>query len=326
MMRCVGMGVAACAVLLLGLGQVQATTTLYLTTRDTSPVTLAGVTFERGDIVAYKMESGTASLFFTGKDYFRKSDGTTGAAANIDGLYVYADGRILLSTDGTARLGATPLKFENGDIVLFDMASDTASIFLAGSGSSSIFRASGGARGAAANVDAIHLMDNGHLLLSTTSQEKLGTNLLVIRAGSIVEYDPVNDHASIYFASTLFRTSAGAFVGPDAINVDGVSMFGGSLLLSTNDDPARLGAPPDMLTFHDGDVVMYDRATDEAKIFFSQDLLQCNAKDIDGLSVLTWGQSQEAVIPEPVTPVTACGLVLGALGLAGYLRRRTARA
>jgi len=318
MTRQVQMGVVACAVALLAIGQAQAVT-VFLTTRDTSAVTLAGVTFLRGDIVGYDTDAGTASMFFEGKNYFRRSDGTTGAAENIDGLYVYPDGRILLSTDSTTRLGSNVLKFENGDIVLFNMATDTASIYLPGSGASSIFRTSGWNRGAAENVDALHLMSNGNLLLSTNGEARLGANKLLFKPGDIVEYDPVADYASVYFASTLFRKADGTPQGPAAVNVDGVSMFGTSLLLSTA-DPARLGAPPNMLSFGDGDIVMYNRTTDTAAIFFAESLLQCNARDIDGLSVL-YVEGGGGVIPEPLS---ACGLGLDLLSLGGYLRRRTA--
>jgi len=314
------MGVMASVVVLIGLADVQAVT-MYLTTRDTSKITLAGVTFERGDIVEYDTVAGTASLFFSGRQYFRNSDGDTGVAENIDALYVYPDGRMLLSTDSTARLGASTLKFEPGDVVLFDMAADTASLFFDGNGTGSLFRTSGWNRGATEDVDAFHLMDNGHYLLSTSGDARLGANHVSLKPGDIVEYDPVNDLASVYFASTLFRTAGGDPVGPAAINVDGASMLDGDLLLSVAESTARLGAPPNMLTFRDGDIVLYDRLTDEAFVFFSEDMLHCTERDIDGLSVLAMVEGPPPGIPEPVT---ACGLCLGLAGLVRYVRRRRA--
>ncbi len=321
MIRHVQIGVLAAAVILLSLADVQAVT-VYLTTRDTGDVTLGTVTFERGDIVAYDTDTATASLFFDGRSYFRNSSWVTGVAENIDALYVYRDGRILLSTDSAARLGQNHLAFDSGDVVLFDMATDTASVLFSGYGSDSLFRGSGWNLGASENVDAFDLMDNGHYLLSTTGDARLGVNHLAFKPGDIVEYDPVNDQASVYFGSTLFRTSGGAPVGPATINVDGVALFDGDLLLSVAEATARLGALPHMLTFTDGDIVRYDRATDQASIFFSQDLLHCDARDIDGLSVLSTVPGPPP-IPEPIT---MCGLCMGVLGLAGYVRRRAAAA
>lgn len=322
MARQVLVGVAAAAVLLLGLAHAQATTTVYLTTRDSGDVTLAGVTFKNGDIVAYNMDAGTASMFFDGSSYFRNSSWVTGAAENLDALYIYADGRILLSTAGEARLGQNHLRFQAGDIVLFDMATDTAGLFMSGDGATSIFRksTSAWARGQDENVDAFDLLPNGHYLLSTASAGRLGVNHVAFQKGDIVEYDPETDTASIYFASTTFRKSNGNHVDADDVDVDGVSVCDGDLLLSVAADSARLGAPPNMLTFADGDIVRYDAAADLATIFLSQDLLHCSERDLDGLSVLCVVPT-DLVVPEPMT---ACGLCLGVLGLVRYVRRRAA--
>lgn len=323
MMRSIRMGVLVSAAVLFSLADVQAVT-VYLTTRDTTQITLAGVTFERGDIVEYDTVADTASLFFSGRQYFRDSDGDTGVVENIDALDIYPDGRILLSTDSTARLGASPLKFEPGDVVLFDMATDTASLFFDGYNTGSLFRKSGWGLGQSEDVDAFHLMDNGHYLLSTSGDARLGANHVSFKPGDIVEYDPVNDLASVYFASTRFRTSGGNPVSSGAVNVDGVSMLDGDLLLSVEEATARLGAPPNMLTFRDGDIVLYDRLTDEASLFFSEDLLHCVARDIDGLAILaTVDEPPPGTVPEPIT---ACGLCLGLVGIVRYVRRRAVAA
>jgi len=321
MMKRIAVALVASAAVLLGVAEARAVT-VYLTTRDTTDITLAGVTFARGDIVAYNTETVSASLFFNGRQYFRDWHGDTGGVENIDALYVYSDGRMLLSTDSTARLGQTPLKFDPGDVVLFDMVTDTASIFLPGDGGDSVFRKRNWSQGASEDVDAFHLMANGHYLLSTNGDARLGDNHLRIKPGDIVEYDPVNDEASVYFDSTLFRKANGDPQRADAVNVDGVSELDDSLLLSVANTTARLGAPPDMLTFRDGDIVLYDLATDQASLFFSEDMLHCFARDIDGLSVL-YTSEQPPDQPQPVPePVTMVGLTLGICGLGGYLRRR----
>jgi hypothetical protein len=309
----------------LGAGLAHGDTVLYLSTR--APNTIAGVAFEEGDVVAYNMTTSTASLLFRGDGRFRDSSGNPmangGGTENIDALAVLSPTTILLSTNADARLGRPTqpggtLHFYSEDVVLYDIASDTATLYFDGTAR---FRTSGWNLGASPNLDAFEVLPNGHYLISTAADGRLGTNHLAFHSGDVVEYDPLNDTASLYFSQGLFRAADGDFGNPRDVDGVAINPITGNLLLSTDADVARLGNP--MLSFSDGDIVDYDRANDTATLFFNQALflVHCENDDLDAFDVVSVGFQQDDQVPEPLT-LLAVGTALA--GIAGYARRRTA--
>ena len=149
----------------------------------TATMTLGGLTFEDGDLVEYDPLEDTAILRFDGSALF--SSGTT----NISAVHVMDDGQLLLANRFPVTLGG--LSFDDSDIVLYDPVAGAATLYLDGS-----------AVGLTADIDALHLLENGHLVLSTATAATLGG--LVMRSGDLAEYDLATDTATLYFDEALF--------------------------------------------------------------------------------------------------------------------------
>ncbi len=149
------------------------------------------------------------------------------------------------------------------------------------------------------DLDAIHLMSNGNYLLSTATAATIdGTFYL---AGDIVEFDPVTGTASEFMDVGVF--------GSTAINVDAVYLVeggpdDGKLILSTTGN-----ATLDGLSFRSGDLVMYDRDTDTATLFFDQDEISgtLSQKNIDALHITALG---DLIISVSISNGTLGGVTL----------------
>jgi len=166
----------------------------------------------------------------------------------------------ILSTTSTEGLGGLTLR--DGDLAEYNPVANTATLFF-----------SEGLFSSGEDVDAVHVLDNGHIILSTESGATLGG--LSFRDGDLVEYDPVTDTASLFFDEGLFC---------DGEDIAALSVLpSGNLILST-ESSARLGG----LSFRDGDLVEYNPLTNTASLFFSEDLFSCG-EDIDAVHVLANG-------------------------------------
>jgi hypothetical protein len=159
--------------------------------------TLGGLSFTPGDLVQYDMLTGKTLLFFDhqllGPD----------ARINIDAVYVRPNGNIILSTDRNARLAG--LSFRDGDLVEYDPLMGTASLLF----NEDLFTRD-------EDIDALDILPNGHLLLSTVTQATLGG--LDFGKDDLVEYDTASNRASIFLD--------GEFLGHN-ISVDAISIFNG---------------------------------------------------------------------------------------------------
>ena len=215
----------------------------------TATETLAGLEIAKDDLASYDLETGTASLFFSG-DLFLSNE-------NIDAAHILEDGRIILSTAGAASLGG--LTFGDGDLVEYDPGTGTASLFF-----------SEGSFSGNEDIDAVHVLANGKILLSTAGSATLGG--LSFQDGDIVEYDPDSQTATLFLSESVFSNNEDI----DAIHL----LSDGRLLLSTA-NAASLGE----LTFRDGDVVEYDALLGTATLVFSEDLFTSGAQ-ISALSAL----------------------------------------
>ena len=311
----------ATALIVLAAGQASAIT-IYMSMN--SLARLGGLTnIERGDVVAYTSAdpsvvaydigtgtwSDSASIFFRGKDHFRKPDGTLGADENVFALHIFDDDSLLLTSSTSGRLGTGDptkhlrdggSKFDTRDLVRYDPDTDTPTLFLDGS---LVFRTGAGVLGADAVIDATSLLPNGNLLISTRGNEVVGSNLLEVRAGDVFEYDIANDTASLYFDQDLFRTSAGV-LGANA-DVDAAGYYDDDELVLSTNATARLGSP--MLTFRDQDAVLYDMTADTATLFFHGDNFRRTSglpgadEDLKAIHYTVLGTQQDPAIPEPLT-------------------------
>ncbi len=238
----------------------------------TSGATLGGLTFRNGDVVEYDQGLDVATLVFD-EDAF-------GADLNVNAYHYIDSQNILLSMSGSGTLGGQG--FDADDIIAYDVGTDTGSLFFDGG----LFTATD------ENVDAVYLLSDGDIVLSTTQGALLGG--LIFRDGDLVRYDFGSDTATIYMNEDLF--SAGN-------DIDAVSILSdGDIILSTI-DTATLGG----LTFQDGDLARYRPGTDTATLYFAETSF-AGDEDIDGVHA----------VPEPST-----ALLVGAgiLDLAAARRR-----
>jgi len=168
---------------------------------------------------------------------------------------------LTLSTRNDAELGG--LAFQGNDAVTYDSATDSASLYL-----------DGGSMGHAAGIDALHVLANGHVILSTDSDATIGG--LTFNKEDLIDYDPVADTA------TVFLEAAAHFVTPK--NIDAVHVLAdGDVVLST-DSPGAVGG----VSFSEKDLVLYDMASGVASVLFDGDATTLSAT-LTGVHVLDSG-------------------------------------
>ena len=254
-------------------------TDFYLSHDSAAPGATLGtppLTFTNGTVARYDDATGTATPFFDEATF-------VGGSENIDAFELLPNGHMILSTTDPATLPGTlgPLPFGNGDLVDWDPVNSLATLLF----NDSLFELAG-----STNTDAVAVLPNGHLLISTTESQRLGG--LDFFDGDVVEYDPLNPGAtSKFFSETLF---GGADVDIDAFDV----LEDGRIVLSTFENGVSLG---NLSSFQNGDLVLYDPVGLTAIVWFSESLFTSGNEDIDAV----------AVVPEPNA------LTLLALGLVG---------
>ncbi len=170
---------------------------------------------------------------------------------------------MIISTAGSAALGG--LGFANEDLVDYDSVSGDASMYLDGS---TIFSGN-------ADIDAVHILANNHIVFSTTGSASGGG--LSFQNEDLVDYDPATGSAVMLFdGSTIFS---------DDEDIDAVYVTdSGSIMLSTA-DAATIGG----LSFQDEDIVEYQPSTGTASIIFDGSVAFSNSADVNGLYVLSNG-------------------------------------
>jgi hypothetical protein len=104
-----------------------------------------------------------------------------GASVDVDAVDVLPDGDVLVSFSHNETIQGIP--FLDGDVVRYHMADGSVSLFLP----ESIFAFD-------SDVDGLHVMGNGRVLLSTRSNSQIGA--LAFDDDDIVEYDPVSGTAT----------------------------------------------------------------------------------------------------------------------------------
>jgi len=208
------------------------TSTYFLSAEN--DVALGGLSFTDVDIAAYRTWNDTATLFFDG--------GPTTLTSNIDALHILANGKLLLSPKDNTQLGGLDIK--KGDLVKYDMADDRAVIVFEGQ---TLFGDD------KAKITSVHLLDSGHVVLSTDKAQTLGGLSYTDR--DLVEYDPATDTATLFFdgsTTTLNNKFAALQVlanGHFVLSTKGITTLGG-------------------LSFDAGDLVDYDPVFDSAEMIF----------------------------------------------------------
>lgn len=152
---------------------------------DKDGTTLGGLTFGNGDLIEYNPTTDVGTLYF--------DESLFGSNEDIDAAHVLANGNIILSTIDGATLGG--LTFGGGDLAEYNPTNDVATLFFDGS----LFDGS-------ENIDAVHILDNGNIILSTEGAATLDG--LTFANGSLAEYNPTTDVATLYFSEALFSNNA----------------------------------------------------------------------------------------------------------------------
>lgn len=232
--------------------------TIIISTSETE--TLGNIKFEDGSLVEYDITTNTSRMILDEGGIFTGN-------ADIDAACILNNGHIVLSTGSAATIGG--LTFGDGDLVEYDPGMKTATLFF----DEDLF-------GDNENIDAVSVLGNGHIILSTTSSAKLGGTLL--DGGDLVEYDPFTDVGTLFLNQDEHFTS----VWPD---IDAVYVIDSqNIILSTN-MTATIGG----LTFNKADLIGYNLSTKTAELLFtgSENFAEYNV----------WTNIDAVYIPEPAT-------------------------
>jgi len=218
--------------------------------------TLGGLSFYDGDIAEYDPATDTATLYF-GENLF-------GGDEDIDAVHILDNGNIILSAEGGATLGG--LSFGDGDLIEYNPTTGSGTLFFGE-----------GLFGSDEDIDAVHILTNGNIILSTIDGATLGG--LSFGDGDLIEYNPTTDTATLFFDESLFSADEDI----DAVHI----LENGNVVLSA-EGSATLGG----LSFGDGDLIEYNPTTYSATLYFAEGLFSSNA-NIDGVYVTP--------MPEPAT-------------------------
>ncbi len=198
--------------------------------------TLGGLSFADEDLVEYDSDADTASMFFDGSAVFSGNE-------DIDAVHILANGHIVLSTTGSASIGG--VSFQDEDLVDYDPSSGTATIVFDGSAIFAGFE----------DLDAVHVLSNGHILLSTEGSASIGG--LSFESRDLVEYNTSTGIATLYLdGSSVFNGAA---------NINAVHVLdNGHVVMSVAGTNRSIGS----LTFNQEDLVEYDPVADSAIMYF----------------------------------------------------------
>ncbi len=223
-------------------------------------------------------------LLWDGSEYSKLLDGgSVGLSAsdeNIDALFVRANGNIVFSTTGAgsvAGLGA----FADEDLIEWD-----------GTSFSMLFDGSESSLGSAVDIDGVHILDNGNLVLSTVSDHALpdgAGGTLAALDGDLIEYNPGSaavDGLAPQAARIVFAEDT--FVSSD--DIDGASMLSDDTMVITVKGSEGL---PGLGSFYDEDLVSWDGVTGDLYFDGSTHGLSSSSEDTDAVHVLD--NSGEAV-------------------------------
>jgi len=231
-----------------------------------------GLKVHHGDVVDYDAAAGSLSLLL---------DEETLGGKNVDALHLLADGSLIFSAGQKIRLDG--VAYEPADLVRYDPLAGTASLWF-----------DGGLFARKADIDAVHVNDDGSFLLSTHDKGELGG--LKFDRGDIVQFNPATGAASILLDGSAFGGNG---------NVDAIHKLNDDeLLISTHANSTLYG-----MAFGGGDVICVNLAMQAVSMYLPESTFGNGAANIDALAF-------SPSIPEPAT------LALLALGALACRRRR----
>ncbi|OFE12889.1 hypothetical protein PHACT_06830 [Pseudohongiella acticola] len=183
-----------------------------------------------------------------------QSNNTSTNSSTIVGPPVAGQERFLLSvsTPGNDTSIGGLNNFENHDLIIYDPQTDEAVMFFDDS-------VSNGSR--IDDINAVHLLKNGHIILSANGSSVIGTNNLAFEPWDLVRYDPITGEAFMFLqGSTVFDNFASVNINGVYINDDCPASANHSectVLLSTTGGATTSF---DSLSFTSSDIIALDRS------------------------------------------------------------------
>lgn len=242
-------------------------------------ITVSGiVTGNSGDLVS---NTATVSTGLYNFDQVGTNNSSTNNT-NITDPVATATDRFLLSVSsgGLSSIGdgTGALNFDDNDLIIYDPVQDSAVSYL-----------DNDALGY--NLDdpnAVHLLPNGKVVLSTANASSMGANNLSFEVNDLVLWDPITGQASLFFD----QSAADASDVLDGQNIDAVYVLdggsSGDFIFSTTDDVSDgVGGN---LDWEDGDLIFYDASTDTFSVYLNGNdasVFDTGAADIDALYLNT---------------------------------------
>ncbi len=211
--------------------------------------TIDGIEFDDRDIIYLDSSPGSAEFWIDWDEAFLYED--------VDALTFLPNGHLLLSVSGATVIGGWIV--EDGDLLEIDLAAGSASFFLRESTLGSL------------DVDAVHMLPNGHLLLSFHRDEEI--HGLAVRDGDVIEYDMENDSVSIFLSEDVFDVDA---------DVNGVALLANGHLAITADENIVIGGLP----VEDSEIAEYDLETGAVSILLSFEA-RVGQADVDAIAIPT---------------------------------------
>lgn len=136
--------------------------------------------------------------------------------------------------------------FQNNDLFIYNPATDEAIMF---------FDDSAANGGRVDDINAVHLLKNGHIVISADGSSVIGSNNVAFEPWDLVRYDPILGTASMFLSgSTVFADHTNVNINAVYILDDGDQLANGSVLISTVNGGV---AGSNNLAFTSSDIIRY---------------------------------------------------------------------
>jgi Family of unknown function (DUF6701) len=242
-------------------------TNIIVSTNNNS--TLGGQAIDQDEAVEYDVLNDTGSLFF--------DDATFSANERLTAIHQYTNGNLAISTAGDANIGGNG--FGDDDIVEVT-PSATAGVY---DFVQILF--DGGTHFSAANedVDAVYVRDNGNIALSTIGNATLpacGGGSINFGDDDLIEWDVNNTCGTSIINFSPLISACGGNGDEDVVGVHYLNDDPNLVLLSLINN-----CTIDSQVFSDGDVILYNRNSSSASLYFDENNFTSGNEDIDALTL-----------------------------------------
>jgi uncharacterized protein YjiK len=231
--------------------------------------TLSGVPVTRGDIVAF--DGSSFSLLLDGEDV-----GLESTSEYIDAFALLSNGHLLVSTTGS--FSVPGLSGKDEDVI--ELTPGVLGATSTGTWSMRLDGSTVGLDGSGEDVDAVELLANGHLLIST--RDLVSVTGVTGEDEDVLEFDPVTSGWTTYFDGTdVELTNSGE-------DVDGVALVGASIYLSSAglfSVTGVSGADEDVFVFTPSTLGSTTTGTYSSTLFFDGSALGLAGNDLFAIDV-----------------------------------------